>query len=210
MARNTKQFVEQALRDDECRGGDDRWPGDQLFVLVQLRETFVQSAFEVAGARVRGFRFHFQGPACRLGVEELGVAHVPVVDLAGQALLHQAADLGDPGGDELVRSGQFFGYAFDDGPVQRDGLHPCGQPGCVPQGSRHCPFGIIQGGVVQVPRLAGGAHPVGTLGVHLRETELLRDRSGRVVAVGDLVGDRDQQRVVPRRGRAGRRASCLA
>ena len=130
--------------------------------LVQFRETFVQAAFQVAGAGLGGFRLHLQGPARRLRVEQLGVAHVPVVDLAGQALLHQAADLGDAGGDQVAGSGQFFGHAFGDGPVERDGLHARGTARVRPGGeSATVRSDIIQGFVVQVPRLARGAHPVG-------------------------------------------------
>ena len=121
------------------------------------------------------------------------MAHVPVVDLAGQALLHQAADLGDAGGDQVPGAGEFFGHAFGDGPVERDVLHAGGQPGRVAEGQSHGPFGIIQGFVVQVPCLAGGPHPERALRIHLDEAELLGDGAGRVVAVGDLVGDRDEQ-----------------
>ena len=128
-----------------------------------------------------------------LGLQQLGVPGVPVVDLLGEPLLRPA------GG-----SGRLSPTTCSCVAASRAGM-PCSTAqstaGCSTPARSHgsrsryaaaARSASSRGLVVQVPRLPrrGSAR---CRALDLDEVEPLGDRAGRVVAVGDLLGDRDQQ-----------------
>jgi hypothetical protein len=124
-------------------------------------------------------------------VEQLGVPGVPVVDLLGEPLpylrphpLHRVLD-------PVAYLREVFADAVLDRPVDRQLLGTGGKP-CLVQHRREQRRLVLGGwAVVQVGRRAGRV--CGAVRPRLDKLEPLGHRTGRVVPVGDLLGQRHHQ-----------------